>query len=129
MVTSYLVDTNVLIDYLANALPDEYTHLVDSLIDSDELYISVITQIELLCFEAPESYQQTCRNLVSLAHTIPLQDPAIIENAISIRRTTRIKLPDAVVAATAIALSRSLLSRNERDFKRVDKLHYLNPYQ
>lgn len=129
MVIDYLVDTNVLIDYLANALPAEYTHLVDDLIDNDELYISVITQIELLCFEAPEAYQQACRNLISLAHTIPLQDPAITEKAIIVRRTARIKLPDAVVAATAIVLNRSLLSRNERDFKRVDKLQYLNPYQ
>ncbi|QJD80250.1 type II toxin-antitoxin system VapC family toxin [Spirosoma rhododendri] len=128
MVAAYLVDTNVLIDYLADALPAEYTYLVNELIDNDELYISVITQIELLCFEAPEAYNQSCQNLISLAHTVPLQDPAIIDKAISIRKTARIKLPDAVVAATAITLNRSLLSRNERDFKRVDELQYRNPY-
>lgn len=128
MVIDYLVDTNVLIDYLANVLPDKYAQLVDSLIDSGALCVSVITQIELLCFDAPESYQQSCRSLISLAHVIPLQDPAIIDKAISIRRSARIKLPDAVVAATAITLGCSLLSRNERDFKRVDEIQYVNPY-
>jgi predicted nucleic acid-binding protein len=38
------------------------------------------------------------------------------------------KLPDAVVAATAIVYNFTLLSRNDKDFSNVQELQYFNPF-
>lgn len=52
---------------------------------------------------------------------------SIIEQTISIRKNYRIKLPDAFIAATAIANNLILVSDNDKDFKRMDELKYINP--
>jgi toxin FitB len=44
---------------------------------------------------------------------------AVIEQAIRIRKTCGLKLPDALIAATALAHGLQLMTANESDFKRV----------
>ncbi|MDX2304802.1 MAG: PIN domain-containing protein [Microscillaceae bacterium] len=53
----------------------------------------------------------------------------IIKGAIQIRKETRIKLPDAIIAATAIHNNYVLLSTNDNDFRKVIPLglKYMNP--
>jgi predicted nucleic acid-binding protein len=48
--------------------------------------------------------------------------PAIAARAVVVRRTTRLKLPDAIVMATAIELGCELVTRNTRDFSHSDPL-------
>jgi predicted nucleic acid-binding protein len=38
------------------------------------------------------------------------------------------KLPDAIIAATALAYDLVLVSRNEKDFDKIPNLEYINPY-
>jgi len=52
---------------------------------------------------------------------------AIIERAIEIRRSVRIKIPDAIIAATALIYGASLATRNVRDFSIVPGLTVVDP--
>ena len=52
----------------------------------------------------------------------------VAEIAIQIRIDYTIKLPDAIIAATAIAHDLTLISRNDRDFRKISGLKYINPF-
>jgi predicted nucleic acid-binding protein len=52
---------------------------------------------------------------------------AIIERAIEIRRSVRVKTPDAIIAATALIYGASLVTRNVRDFTVVPELTLVDP--
>lgn len=62
------------------------------------------------------------------ARTIPLSD-ALAEQTIEIRRMTAIPLADAVIAATALSLDATLVTRNEKDFENVANLRISNLFQ
>jgi hypothetical protein len=47
---------------------------------------------------------------------------------IALRKLIKIKLPDAIIAATALVHNLTLLSRNTHDFKNVPGLTVLNPH-
>ena len=126
MGTRYLADSNVLIDLLEGRLPLKGKQLVFEVLDQGELIVSVVTEIEVLGFQAPDDYLQKVQRLTDAAEVIPLADATTIREAIAIRRTVRLKLPDAVIAATAKVRGLTLLSRNEKDFNRVEGLTVLN---
>ena len=125
----FLIDSNALMDYLAGLMPTNGLDFMDRVIDSGDVITSVITQIEVLGFQAPEEYLQRCQSLIAIAEVVPLVDPAIIGRAILIRRETKIKLPDAVIAATALIRNLTVVSRNEKDFSRVQGLNYVNSHE
>jgi len=51
------------------------------------------------------------------------------EKTIELRTQSSISLPDAVIAASALSLDVTLLTRNEKDFIQVEGLRILNPFQ
>ena len=54
-------------------------------------------------------------------------DQKIADMAIEIRKKQRIKLPDAIIAATAKVLDLCLVTRNIDDFKKVE-IQIANPF-
>lgn len=56
-------------------------------------------------------------------------DAEIKNAAIKIRRNYRLKLPDAIIAATALHLGVPLITRNTRDFKDIPELQLINPFE
>jgi predicted nucleic acid-binding protein len=52
----------------------------------------------------------------------------IVNETIELRKTKRMKLPDAIIAATAIVHNLCLVSRNDKDFDKIPNLFYTNPY-
>ncbi|KAF1053451.1 MAG: tRNA(fMet)-specific endonuclease VapC [Stenotrophomonas maltophilia] len=104
-----LFDTNILIDYLNGHEPARAEL---------QLYearaISVITWMEVLIGATPETEAATRAFLGSF--TLLALDERIAERAVAIRRRLRIKLPDALIKATAEVDGRLLVSRNTRDF-------------
>ena len=52
----------------------------------------------------------------------------IIETTISIRQKHKIKLPDAIIAATAIVYGLTIATRNISDFKNIEGLNCINPW-
>jgi hypothetical protein len=63
--------------------------------------------------------------LVATIAILPL-DEAVVNEVISLRKAHKIKLPDAVVAATARVHGLSLITRNDSDFKRIPNLMLIN---
>jgi predicted nucleic acid-binding protein len=55
-------------------------------------------------------------------------DEAIVNKTIEVRSLYKIKLPDAVIAATALQNELVLVSRNTKDFKNIQGLEVINPY-
>jgi predicted nucleic acid-binding protein len=54
--------------------------------------------------------------------------PDVISYSVNIRRDKKIKTPDAIIAATALANDYTLMSNNDKDSKDIKGLKYINPY-
>ena len=122
----YLIDSNVLIDYVAERFNLQQLLKLDALFDID-LNVSVITKIETLGFNAPPQEEKKMLQFFDLANIIPLNDD-IVQLTIDIRKEVKLKTPDAIIAATALAHNLTLLSRNTTDFKNITGLHAINPH-
>jgi len=102
----FLLDTNVVIYFLGGrlklALPE------------GEFGVSVITEIELLSYPTLlPADEQVVRGFLNEVVRYPLSD-SIRDRTIALRRQFRLKLPDALIAATALDVDAVLLSNDQR---------------
>ncbi|MGB5760681.1 MAG: type II toxin-antitoxin system VapC family toxin [Acidimicrobiales bacterium] len=105
-----LVDTDVFIDHLRGA-----RHLAPG---RHRLHYSVITRAELFAGNTASNLVST---LLAPFREIPV-DRTVAERAGRIRRESGIRLPDALIAATAIEHRLGLATRNRSDFEPVRSL-------
>ena len=56
-------------------------------------------------------------------------DQEVKSVAISIRRAYKLKIPDAIIAATALHLGIPLITRNVKDFRNIPDLELVNPFE
>ena len=117
----YLIDSNIVIDFSSNVIPKKGSALLSKCLDEDPI-ISIITKIELLGYK---SITQEVQDLVGVSLTIGLTDE-IVNQTIQIRKQYKIKLPDSIIAATAMILDLILLSRNTSDFGKIKGLNQLD---
>jgi predicted nucleic acid-binding protein len=75
-----------------------------------------------------EKGYEKAKEFISFSKVIYLTKK-IADRSIDIRREYRIKLPDAVIAATAASKNLTLVTRNEDDFKDIKYLEIYNPKQ
>ncbi|WP_048150090.1 type II toxin-antitoxin system VapC family toxin [Thermococcus sp. AM4] len=124
----FLIDTNILIYYLADAIPEEELSKVEEILRKS-FNISIITKIEFLGWKGhtPEGFEKS-KEFISFANIIPLTDE-IADVAIELRRKVSIKLPDAVIAATALVHNLTLVTRNVKDFEKIEGLRIYNPFE
>ncbi|MBK6612791.1 type II toxin-antitoxin system VapC family toxin [Ottowia sp.] len=108
-----LFDTNVLIDYLngIDAADQELSRYPGKV-------ISVITWMEVLAGAAPE--EQGAVRAWLLSFEVMALGGAVAERAVAIRKARRIRLPDAIIWATAQVHSMLLVSRNTKDFPETE---------
>jgi predicted nucleic acid-binding protein len=66
-------------------------------------------------------------NFISDALVIELERPIKLKTA-EIRKVHKIKLPDAIIAATAVVYDLTLITRNTSDFKNINGLNVIDPY-
>jgi hypothetical protein len=119
----YLIDSNILIEFVGKLLPETANASLSTIIDTD-FNISFINKIEVLGHHAVD---EAWINFIDQASVI-VADDDIIEQTIQIRKEHKIKIPDALVAATAIVNSLTLLTRNVQDFKNIRNLEMENPW-
>ena len=122
----YLIDTNAIIDYLREKMPVTGMSFMNAVIDAVPV-ISVITKIEVLGFNAPEEHYQLLENFMDDATILPLTED-IVNKCIEIRKKHKVKLPDAIIAATALASNLILISRNTSDFKTIQGLKTIDAH-
>jgi len=89
--------------------------------------ISVVTKIEVLGFNAPEKEYQLLSDFMNDAVVLDLADD-VVDACIVIRKKYMTKLPDAIIASTALVFNMILISRNFSDFKNIKELKVVNPY-
>lgn len=109
MTTPVLFDTCILIDYLrgipqARAECDRHA----------DRAISIITWMEVLAGATAINEDDTRSFLLNFRPV--LLTSQVVERAVAIRRGNKIKLPDAIIQATAEVEGRVLITRNTRDF-------------
>ena len=126
MGAGYLIDSNVVIGYLDNKIHKKGMTFINALVD-ERPNISVITKIELLRFSAPVAAYKILTDFTD-ASVIYNLDNTVVDATIVICKQNRIKLPDAIIAATALVNGFVLLSRNIADFKNIKDLQVINPW-
>lgn len=109
-----VLDSDVLIDYL-QGLPAAKEELARY----RRACCSVITFMELLAGAKTEVERLAAEALLSTLVRVELTEP-VARRAVELRQTLRLKLPDAVVLASAELESCILVTRNTRDFPRDD---------
>ena len=115
-------DSSALILFLNDALPTETLELLEHCLHSRQLLISAIARAEVLAWSG--------HSAVSLATALSLLDACqlvtvnavVADEGARIRRETGLKLPDALIAATALLQGAALVTANAKDFRRVPGL-------
>ena len=115
-----LIDTNVISRYFNDNLEEDLILLLET----SNFKIFVITRIELLAWEKYNQNQLDIINdFISNCEVIAL-DEKIILKTIEIRKKYKIKLPDAIIAASAIVFGATLISLDS-DFKNIKGLQVI----
>lgn len=124
MAKGFLIDSNPIIDFFNNSLPEKGIEL---LLNIDPV-ISIVTQIEILSKkDLLETEISALKDFLKIAVIYDVnQDVAV--KTIDIRLKYKIKLPDAIIAATAITQNLILISRNTSDFSKIKELEIINPH-
>jgi predicted nucleic acid-binding protein len=125
---SYLFDTNVVIYFLGKiVLSNNALKQLDDICAQGQ-HLSIITKLEVLGyrFESDKNEGAT-RKFISTSHIYQIS-PEIEIETINLRKEVKMKLPDAIIAATAIVNDFTLISANTKDFKSIQHLKLLNPF-
>jgi len=103
----FLLDTNILL-YLTGKKID-----TDNL-PTGEFYISFVTELEILSY--PSITQEEEKDIEKLLMEIPVIElnKEIKKHAVEFRRKYNLKLPDAIIAATAFELGATLITNDKR---------------
>ncbi len=122
---SVLLDTNVLIAQ-GNG---EFTLFFEGL-TTQRIVISVINRIELLAgSRLTEPQRSALVSLLDEFQEVGLTDE-VVSMTIELLQSRQVKrLPDAIIAATALVTDSTLVTRNTIDFQRVTGLTLVDPSQ
>ncbi|MCW2962167.1 MAG: nucleotide-binding protein [Thermoleophilia bacterium] len=113
-----LIDSDVFIDVLRTGSPSSRAAI------EDHAAYSVITRTEL--FSGVSDAEHDLRRLLA-PHAELTVSREIAELAGVLRRSVRIAVPDALIAATALLHDLTLVTRNVRHLERVPRLRLLSP--
>ncbi len=123
----FLIDTNVISHLFAERLPETGKEFVKNVINADFI-ISVAVEIEVLTYHEIPEKMTLIEAFINLATILPL-DKDVTRKAIELRRIQRkLKLADAIIAATAIVYQLTLITNNTKDFKDLKKLTIIDPH-
>lgn len=107
--TEYLLDTNFILGML-KATPTVLDVINRERLMAGQCAYSAITRMELLGFPGITGDEDSLiRSRLSMFTYLPV-DVAVEDRAIALRRSRRVKLPDALIAATAITYGLRLLT-------------------
>ncbi|MFP5041275.1 type II toxin-antitoxin system VapC family toxin [Parasediminibacterium sp. JCM 36343] len=121
----YLMDNNAISHFFSGTYTESGLDFISNIID-DIPNISVITQIEALSWiQADKKKERIIAEFIADAHVFILTNE-IVEKCIAIRRSKKIKTPDAIIAATAIEHNLTLVS-SDKGFDNIKDLVVIDP--
>ncbi len=123
----YLIDTNAVPDYFTASFPAAGMQFMDTVIDAVP-NLSVITQIELLCWKTDTANEQKIKDFISDSLVLDIS-PTVITQCVNLRKGKKIKTPDAIIAATALAFDYTIITNNEKDFSNINGLKIINAHK
>ncbi len=113
---SFLVDTNIALYLLSG------NTTIAEIIDGSQLYVSFITQLELLGYKGiTTKEQQEVKQFLSECIIIDINEE-IKKHTIAIKQKHQIKLPDSIIAATSLFIEIPLLTA-DKGFRKISKLN------
>jgi predicted nucleic acid-binding protein len=115
-------DSSALILFLNAALAEQPTALLTRALEESTAVISAVTRAEVLAW--PSHTPTSLQNATALLDVFQLVavDRAIADEAARIRREHGVKLPDALIAATALQMKLALVTANAKDFEKIKGL-------
>lgn len=124
----YLWDTNIVIYFLQQQFPPAAEKFIDRTLNNSAPAISVISEIELLCWKTPnEEDQKVLQEFLSKVWVFEIEKEIKLKTA-ELRKSYKVKLPDAIIAATAQVYDLKLITRNAKDFSEIKNLVVINPF-
>jgi len=126
MAERYLIDTSAVIKYLNQVFSAKAIDFIDSILDI-ESNISVITEIELQAWNPLDKNDLLVYQQFVTDSTIFRIEQNVVAKTIEIKGNYRLKIADAIIAATALVNDFTLIADNDKDFSKVPSLKYLNP--
>lgn len=125
--TAWLLASNAVMGYLnQDSAPGFINQFEQALVEGAA--VSVITTIEVLGWRGhDQASRASAEKLLGCMDEIPLAT-SVVQQTISLRTGYSIKLPDAVIAATALTHGLTLMTRNLADFERINGLNVVNPF-
>ena len=116
--SSLLIDTNIAL-YLLNG-----DTTIAELLNGRDVHVSFITELELLGFQdIKEEDRSIIEDLLNNCIIVDLNQ-AIKRITIDLKQKYKLKLPDAIIAATSIYMNLPLISA-DKDFDRISDLQFI----
>ncbi len=120
----YLLDSNVIIDHFGNRLPKNFFKSISNQ-NIFNCNISVITKIEILGYKLEN---KSINKFIEDSKIIDLHDQ-IVDKTIEIRKNHKIKIADAIIAATSLIHNFTLITHNIKDFNKINQMKIIDPYK
>lgn len=113
-----LLDTNTVLYFLSG------DQTVADFIQEKKLFISIITELELLSYKSLTTKE--IKVITTFLKEIHIENISqkIKEESIKIRRSSNLKLPDCIIAATSISLQIPIFSA-DKDLKNIEGLDFI----
>ena len=119
---TFILDTNIII-YLSQ----EKIKITDFASKGDRLCISIISYMESLGHSFKDKEEEIIVKSLCDACEVVNLTKQITDKTIEIRKQAKIKLPDAVIAASTLVNKAVLVTANVKDFKMIDGISIFNP--
>lgn len=119
-----LLDSNVIIDFFGDNLPEASNQYLYS----GNFAASHISLIEVLGFPMDMEIEKQFQAFFDSIQLLPIEIE-VIELAIQLRKSKKIKLGDSIVAATCMKHNIPLITRNVSDFKTIPRIEVINSFQ
>ncbi len=123
-----LLDTNILIYYFND--DPSVQPIFEEIQDGDAVgFYCPITWVELLCYpDLTQTEANLMREFLRTLSSVSLME-SVLDCAAEIWRNYRVRLADALIAACALVEGCTLVTRNVEDFRRIEGLSILNPFE
>lgn len=119
-----LLDSNIII----YAIKPEFSQLRELIAEHSPL-VSAISYVEVLGYhQLTTEDEQDLTDFFDATEILPIST-TVLSKAVALRKQRKMSLGDSVIAATALVNELTLVTANSKDFKWIEGLKLLNPFE